>query len=81
MVDLFKCSCLTLSQLLLHIFVFDDTRGFQALGSTINLHPWYNEALAIRHACFVTGSGDLLLVDSRAQARVFSQVMLQFRCV
>ena len=61
--------------------MFDDTRGFQALGSAINLHPWYGEALAIRHACFVTGSEELLLVDSRAQARVFSQVTLQFRYV
>ena len=69
------------SQLLLHIFVFDDARGFQALGSTINLHAWYNDAVSIRLACFVSGSEELVLVDSQAQARVFSLVTLQFRCV
>jgi hypothetical protein len=68
-------------QLQLHVFVFDDVRGFQALGSAINLHPWYNDASSIRLACFVSGSEELLLVDSQAQARVFSLVTLQFRCV
>ena len=72
---------LTSLQLLLHVFVFDDTRGFQASGSAINLHSWYSEALSIHHACFVSGSEELVLVDSQAQARVFSLVTLQFRCV
>ncbi|KAF8452913.1 hypothetical protein L210DRAFT_3617960 [Boletus edulis BED1] len=67
-------------KLLLHIFVFDDTRsGFQASGSAINLHPWYNDAPFIRLACFASGSEELVLVDSQAQARVFSLVTLQFR--
>ncbi|KAF8548836.1 hypothetical protein OG21DRAFT_1448641 [Imleria badia] len=70
----------SLDKLLLHIFVLDDTRGFQALGSAINLHPWYSDALvSIRLACFVSGSEELVLVDSQAQARVFSLVTLQFR--
>ena len=69
------------SQLLLHIFAFDDARGFQALGSAINLHPWYNGAVTICLACFVSGSEELVLVDSQAQTRVFSLVTLQFRCV
>ncbi|KAI5998937.1 hypothetical protein F5J12DRAFT_724706, partial [Pisolithus orientalis] len=66
-------------KLLLHIFVYDDTRGFQALGSSINLNAWYNEGISIRHACFVSGSEELLLVDSQAQARVYSLVTMQFR--
>ncbi|KAG9310081.1 hypothetical protein JVU11DRAFT_9689 [Chiua virens] len=67
-------------KLQLHIFVFDDSRGsFQASGSSINLHIWYNEVVAIRHTCFVSGSEELVLVDSQAQARVFSLVTLQFR--
>ena len=70
-----------LPQLLLHIFVFDDARGFQALGSAINLHAWYADVVSIRHACFVSGSEELLLVDSLAQMRVFSLVTLQFRFV
>ena len=67
------------SQLLLHIFVHDDARGFQAQGSSINLNTWYSEGVAIRHACFVSGSEELLLVDSQNQARIFSLVTMQFR--
>ncbi|KAF8548217.1 hypothetical protein OG21DRAFT_1449416 [Imleria badia] len=66
-------------KLQLHVFVFDNTRGFQALGSAINLHPWYSDGLSIRRGCFVSGSEELVLVDSQAQARVFSLVALQFR--
>ncbi|KIK75506.1 hypothetical protein PAXRUDRAFT_172638, partial [Paxillus rubicundulus Ve08.2h10] len=66
-------------RLLLHIFVFDDARGFQAFGSSINLNAWYNEGSSIRHACFISGTEELLLVDSQAQARVFSLLTLQFR--
>ena len=66
---------------LLHIFVYDDTRGFQAQGSSINLTPWYNEGVSIRHACFVSGSEELLLVDSQNLARIFSLVTMQFRLV
>ncbi|KAF8419128.1 hypothetical protein L210DRAFT_3510849 [Boletus edulis BED1] len=78
------CGCVIIdvshSQLQLHVFVFDDVRGFQALGSAIDLRQWYaNDALSIRRACFVSGSEELALVDSLAQARVFSLVTLQFR--
>ncbi|KAF9218569.1 hypothetical protein BS17DRAFT_720337 [Gyrodon lividus] len=66
-------------RLLLHIFVFDDVRGFQALGSSINLTAWYNEGSSICHACFISSTEELLLVDSQAQARVFSLITLQFR--
>ncbi|KAF9231332.1 hypothetical protein BU15DRAFT_68422 [Melanogaster broomeanus] len=51
----------------------------KALGSPINLTAWYNEGSFIRHACFISGTEELLLVDSQAQARVFSLVTLQFR--
>ncbi|KAF8548833.1 hypothetical protein OG21DRAFT_1489038 [Imleria badia] len=67
-------------KLILHVFVFDDARGFVAFGSATNLHPWYNDpSVSIRRACFVSRSEELLLVDSQAQARVFSLVTLQFR--
>ncbi|KAF8548149.1 hypothetical protein OG21DRAFT_1501183 [Imleria badia] len=71
----------SLDKLLLHIFVFGDTVGFRAFGGAINLHPWYrdNTAVSIRLVCFVSGSEELVLVDSQAQARVFSLVTLQFR--
>ncbi|KAI6141825.1 hypothetical protein BKA82DRAFT_829435, partial [Pisolithus tinctorius] len=64
---------------LLHVFVYDDVRGFQAQGSAIKLSEWYNEGVRIRHACFICGSEEILLVDSQAQARVFSLVTMQFR--
>ena len=51
------------------------------MGSAIDLHQWYTEVLSIRHACFVSGSEELVLVDSHSQARVFSLVTLQFRYV
>ncbi|KAI5998961.1 hypothetical protein F5J12DRAFT_286001 [Pisolithus orientalis] len=72
-------SILSSDKLLLHIFVYDDARGFQAVGSSINLNPWYNEGTSIRHSCFVSGSEELLLVDSQAQARIYSLVTMQFR--
>ena len=68
-------------QLQLNIFVHDDSRGFTASGSTINLNPWYGEGTTIKKACFASGSEELLLVDSQATARVFSLTTMQFRCV
>ncbi|KIM92371.1 hypothetical protein PILCRDRAFT_417 [Piloderma croceum F 1598] len=68
------------TKLFLHIFVFDECYGsMQALGSAVNLIPWYNDETSICHACFVCGSQELLLVDSSAQARIFSLDTLQFR--
>ena len=67
------------AQLSLHIFVYADTRGFQAQGSTIDLKSWYSEGVSIRHACFVSGSEELLLVDSQKQARIYSLVTMQLR--
>ncbi|KAG0701346.1 hypothetical protein DFH29DRAFT_990130 [Suillus ampliporus] len=69
----------TREKLSLHIFVHDDARGFQASGSTINLTQWYSEGIFIIHACFVCGSEELLLVDSSAQARIYSLTTTQFR--
>ncbi|KIK47713.1 hypothetical protein CY34DRAFT_8765 [Suillus luteus UH-Slu-Lm8-n1] len=66
-------------KLLLHIFVYDDTRGFQASGSAINLTQWYTEGTSISHACFICGSEELLLVDTFARARVYSLTTMQFR--
>ncbi|KAG1764551.1 hypothetical protein EDD22DRAFT_883267 [Suillus occidentalis] len=66
-------------KLMLHIFVHDNTRGFQASGSAINLTQWYGEGVSIIHACFICGSEELLLVDSLAQARIYSLTTMQFR--
>ncbi|KAG1809694.1 uncharacterized protein BJ212DRAFT_1484392 [Suillus subaureus] len=66
-------------KLLLHIFLHDNTRGFQASGSAINLTQWYGEGVSIVHACFICGSEELLLVDSLAQARIYSLTTMQFR--
>ncbi|KIM52559.1 hypothetical protein SCLCIDRAFT_549343 [Scleroderma citrinum Foug A] len=66
-------------KLLLHMFAYVDTRGFQAQGGSINLNQWYSEGASIRHACFISRSEELLLVDSRNQAKIFSLVTMQFR--
>jgi hypothetical protein len=70
-------------QLRLHVFVHDDVRGFTASesGSAISLNSWYGEGTTIKKACFISGSNELLLVDSQAIARVFSLTTMQFRSV
>ncbi|KAG2130165.1 uncharacterized protein EDB93DRAFT_1181059 [Suillus bovinus] len=73
-------SVVATEKLLLHIFIHDDNRvGFQANGSAINLTQWYPEGTSIKHACFIYGGEELLLVDTLAQARVYSLTTMQFR--
>ena len=72
---------LTALQLQLNVFVHQESRGFTASTSTINLNTWYSEGTTIKKACFTLGSEELLLVDSQAIARVFSLTTMQFRCV
>lgn len=72
---------MTVPQLQLNIFVHDESRGFTASASAINLNSWYREGTTIKKACFTSGSEELLLVDSHAIARVFSLTTMQFRCV
>ncbi|EIW81351.1 hypothetical protein CONPUDRAFT_82336 [Coniophora puteana RWD-64-598 SS2] len=67
-------------KLQLHIFVFDEgARALKASGSTINLAPWYDGTVTIRHACFICGDEEVLLVDSNARGRIFSLLTMQFR--
>ena len=67
-----------LSQMQLHIFVFDEElKSLRGLGTPIDLMPFYNPGVTITHACFVHGSEELLFVDSSAQARIFSLITLQ----
>ena len=78
--NMLEINLTTCIQLLVHIFVYDDsTRSFHASGSAINLTQWYAEGTSISHACFICGSEELLLVDSFAQARVYSLTTMQFR--
>ncbi|KAG1723067.1 hypothetical protein EDD22DRAFT_790202, partial [Suillus occidentalis] len=73
-------SVVATEKLLLHIFVHDDSRvGFQAISSAINLTKWYPEGTSINHACFICGGEELLLVDTSAQARIYSLTTMQFR--
>ncbi|KAG1725513.1 hypothetical protein EDB19DRAFT_1644008 [Suillus lakei] len=72
-------SVIAREKLVLHIFVHDNTHGFQASGSAISLTQWYSEGVSIIHACFICGSEELLLVDSLAQARIYSLTTMQFR--
>jgi len=72
---------LTIFQLQLNIFVHDESRGFTASATAINLNSWYSEGTTIKKACFTSGSEELLLVDSQAIARIYSLTTMQFRCV
>ncbi|KAG1889124.1 hypothetical protein F4604DRAFT_1673832 [Suillus subluteus] len=68
------------------ILAFDESKRLlsvvareKASGSAINLTQWYGEGVSIIHACFICGSEELLLVDSLAQARIYSLTTMQFR--
>jgi Tol biopolymer transport system component len=69
-------------KLQLHVFVFDETfKTLQGQGSAINLAPWYGQpGTSIIHTAFVCGNEEVVLIDSSAQARIFSFITLQFRC-
>ncbi|RPD81278.1 hypothetical protein L226DRAFT_549908 [Lentinus tigrinus ALCF2SS1-7] len=68
------------SRLQLNTFAFDETyASLQGMGSAVNLGPWYDGAIAIKHMAFVSGSEELVFVDNFARARVFSLVTQQFR--
>ena len=73
--------CVTRDQLQLYFFIFDESyKMLQAQGTAINLATWYDlTETSILHVAFVCGSEEVVLVDSSAQARVFSFVTLQFR--
>ncbi|KAI0058500.1 hypothetical protein BV25DRAFT_1964893 [Artomyces pyxidatus] len=73
------CVCAS-TKLQIHNFVFDENYAtLQAQGSAINLVAWYNASAKIVHACFVSGSEEILLIDSGANARIFSLITMQFR--
>ncbi|KAG1768958.1 hypothetical protein EDD22DRAFT_843764 [Suillus occidentalis] len=68
------------------VLAFDESKHMlgvvateKASGSAINLTQWYTEGTSISHACFICGSEELLLVDTFAQARVYSLTTMQFR--
>lgn len=65
------------------MFIFDENfSSLQGWGTSVNLLPWYGNAdTVIRHASFVCGCEEILLVDSGADARIFSFTTQQFRLV
>jgi len=46
--------------------------ALRPLGSPVELGRWYDQETTIRHALFICGSEELLLVDSNHRARIFS---------
>jgi len=62
----------------LHMFVFDEEfKSLRGLGTPFDLLRFYIPGVSITHACFVHGSEEILLIDTNAQARVFSLITLQ----
>ena len=69
------------SKMQLYAFVFDETfRSLHGQGSPISLVPWYSQAdISILQLSSVSGSDEVVLVDSYAQIRIFSFITQQFR--
>ena len=64
----------------LHMYQFDEELKFlRGFGVPINLLPFYDEGASITHACFVHGNEEIVFIDSKAQARIFSLKTLQPR--
>ena len=62
----------------LHMFQFDEElKVLRELGAPFDLMPFYTQGVSITHTCFVHGSGDILFIDSSAQARIFSLITLR----
>lgn len=82
-----KSFCLTsivpfirLDQYTLHVFAFDEKFGsLQSWARPFELADWYNNKETIVHICFATGADDIVVVDSGAQARIYSFVSQRFR--
>lgn len=71
-----------LDQVTLHVFIFDEQfTSLQSWASPFELRDWYNNNETISYICFATGSEEVLLVDSRLQARIYSFVSQRFRWV
>ncbi|KAJ3570940.1 hypothetical protein NP233_g4078 [Leucocoprinus birnbaumii] len=64
----------------LYVFMFDEHYGqLQSWASPFELSAWYNNQETVTHICFAIGTEDILLVDSRNQARIYSLVSQRFR--
>ena len=71
-------------QLNLHIFQFDETyKSLQTWGRVVELAPWYPDSstVSICQANIICRSEEIVLIDSTAQARIYSLVTQQFRQV
>ncbi|KAF9443582.1 hypothetical protein P691DRAFT_778790 [Macrolepiota fuliginosa MF-IS2] len=67
-------------KLILYIYAFDEQFGsLQSWASPLELATWYNNEVTINQICFVTGTEEILVVDSVAGARIYSLVSQRFR--
>lgn len=66
---------------MLHLFVFDESYGSIQSAGSVDLTGYYTEGMAITQACFVSGSEEILVIDSGNMARIYSLQPQQFRCV
>ncbi|KAA1477853.1 hypothetical protein DENSPDRAFT_787266 [Dentipellis sp. KUC8613] len=73
------------SKLQLHLYTFDESfRTLQAVATQGDLTQWYTEyssrdQVKIQHACFVSGTDEIALVDNHHRTRIYSFVTRQFR--
>lgn len=66
-------------QLTFYLFAFDE--AFTTLQSvdTVDLTRWFAPGVVITQACFVSGSEEILVIDSVNTARIYSLIPQQFR--
>ncbi|KAJ7491893.1 hypothetical protein FB451DRAFT_510870 [Mycena latifolia] len=67
------------SKLTLHLFLFDEPYSSLQTASSVNLAEWCAEGATITQACFVSGSEEILVIDSGNEARIYSLLPRQVR--
>lgn len=67
------------SKLEFHLFMFDENYTSLQTASPVKLAEWYTNGVTITQACFVSGSEEILVIDSGASARIYSLLPQQFR--
>ncbi|KAK7025067.1 VWFA domain-containing protein [Favolaschia claudopus] len=67
------------SKLQFHLYVFDETFGSLHGAGSIDLDQSFSKGAVITHACFLTGSEEIAIIDSENIARIYSLLPRQFR--
>ncbi|KAF8216790.1 hypothetical protein K438DRAFT_1797846 [Mycena galopus ATCC 62051] len=67
------------SQFKFHLYTFDESHSSLRSTGSVDLTESFASGVTITHACFVLGSEEILVIDSRNLARIYSLQPRQFR--